>query len=134
MPSFHRSPLMLLSLIYGGPLILRRRGGLVINTSDSGFRGRGFDPHSGRRVVSLRKTYLPPKVLVIPRKRWLHPNMTEKLFTGMLSIKPNQTKPKTFNTIMKQRRGLDRCNVFHNTTISMGRQRALQSEANDEHQ
>ena len=31
-----------------------------------------------------------PKVLVIPRKRWLRPNMTEKLFTRMFSIKPNQ--------------------------------------------
>ena len=51
-----------------------------------------LDPHSGRRVVSLSKTYLPPKVLVIPRKRWLYPNMTEKLFTGTLSIKPNQNK------------------------------------------
>ena len=30
------------------------------------------------------------KVLAIPRKRWLRPNMTEKLFTGTLSIKPNQ--------------------------------------------
>ena len=29
----------------------------------------------------------PPKVLVIPKKQWLRPNMTEKLFTGMLSIK-----------------------------------------------
>ena len=30
--------------------------------SDSGARGRGFgDPHSGRRVVSLSKTLLPPK-------------------------------------------------------------------------
>ena len=52
----------------------------------------GFEPHSGRRVVSLSKTYLPPKVLVIPRKQWLRPNMTEKLFTRTLSIKPNQTK------------------------------------------
>ena len=57
--------------------------------SDSGSRGRGFEPHSGRRVVSLSKAYLPPKkVLVIPRKRWLRPNMTEKLVTGTLSIKP----------------------------------------------
>ena len=39
--------------------------------SDSGERGRGFDPHSGRRVVSLSKTHYLPKVLVIPRKRWL---------------------------------------------------------------
>ena len=29
--------------------------------SDSGARGRGFDPHSGRRVVSLSKLHLPPK-------------------------------------------------------------------------
>ena len=59
----------------------------MVNTSDSGSRGRGFEPHSGRRVVSLSKTYLPPKVLVIHRKRWLRPNMTENLFTGTLSIK-----------------------------------------------
>ena len=37
------------------------RGGLVVNTSDSGSRGWGFEPHSGRCVVSLSKTYLPPK-------------------------------------------------------------------------
>ena len=29
--------------------------------SDSGARGRGFDPQSGRRVVSLSKIHLPPK-------------------------------------------------------------------------
>ena len=34
--------------------------------SDSGARGRGFDPHSDRRVVSLSK---------IPRKRWLRPDL-----------------------------------------------------------
>ena len=34
--------------------------------------------------------FTPPKVLVIPRKRWLRPNMTEQLFTRTLSIKPNQ--------------------------------------------
>ena len=28
--------------------------------SDSGARGRGFDPHSGRRFVSLSKIHLPP--------------------------------------------------------------------------
>ena len=33
----------------------------MVNTSDSGPRGRGFEPHSGRRVVSLSKTYLPQK-------------------------------------------------------------------------
>ena len=50
--------------------------------SDSGARGRGFGPHSGRRVVSLSKIHLPPKILVIPRKRRLRPDMTEKLLTG----------------------------------------------------
>ena len=29
--------------------------------SDSGARDRGFDPHSGRRIVSLSKIHLPPK-------------------------------------------------------------------------
>ena len=29
--------------------------------SDYGARGRGFDPHPGRCVVSLGKIYLPPK-------------------------------------------------------------------------
>ena len=31
-------------------------------------------------------TFTPQKVLVIPRKRCLRPNMTEKLFTGTLRI------------------------------------------------
>ena len=31
------------------------------SASDSGARGQGFDPHSGRRVVSLSKIHLPPK-------------------------------------------------------------------------
>ena len=51
--------------------------------TDLGARGRGFNPHSGRRDVSLSKIHLPPKrVLVIPRKRWFRPDMTEKLLTG----------------------------------------------------
>ena len=33
----------------------------MVNTSDSGYRSKGFEPHSGRHVVSLSKTYLPPK-------------------------------------------------------------------------
>ena len=56
-----------------------------------------YDPHSGRRVVALSKIHLPPKnVLVIPRKRWLCPYMTEKLLTGTENLNPNkQTKNKT---------------------------------------
>ena len=51
--------------------------------SDSRARGWGFDPHSGCRVVSLSKIHLPPKkVLVIPRKQWLLPDMIEKLLLG----------------------------------------------------
>ena len=52
-------------------------GGLVVNTSDSGSRSRGFEVHSGSHVVSLSKTCLPPppKVLVIPEKRWLLPGL-----------------------------------------------------------
>ena len=29
------------------------RGGLVVNASDSGSRGRGFEPHSGQTVLCL---------------------------------------------------------------------------------
>ena len=55
--------------------------------SDSGARGWRFDTYL-RRVVSLSKdTFTPQKVLVIPRKRWLSPHMTEKLFNGMLTLK-----------------------------------------------
>ena len=58
-------------------------GGLVVNASDSGSRGQGFEPHSGQTVLCpwARHIY-SPKMLVIPRKRWLRPNMTEKLFIG----------------------------------------------------
>ena len=40
------------------------RGDLVLRASDYGGRGRGFDPHMGRRVVSLSKTQF------IPQKYW----------------------------------------------------------------
>ena len=39
----------------------------MVRASDCDARGRGFDPHSGRRVVFLSKTYLHSKALVIPR-------------------------------------------------------------------
>ena len=64
--------------------------------SDSEARGRGFDTYI-HRVVSLSKdTFTPRKVLVIPRKQWLRPDMTEKLLTATLSLATlslNKTKP-----------------------------------------
>ena len=54
--------------------------------SDSGVRGRGFDTYL-RHVVSLSKdTFTPLIVLVIPRKRWFRPYMTEILLTGTIRI------------------------------------------------
>ena len=75
--------------------LLGRRAGLVVRASDSGARDLRFNPHSGHRVVFLSKTHYLPKILVIHRKRWLRPNMTEKLFTGTLRIKSSNkpTKP-----------------------------------------
>ena len=59
----------------------------MVNASDSGSRGRGSSPTRVKRCCVLEQgTLTPPKVLVIPRKRWLRPNMTEKLFTGTLRI------------------------------------------------
>ena len=74
----------------------------MINASDSGSRGRGFEPHSGQTVLCpwARHIYSPKKVLVIPKKRWLRPNMTEKLFTGTLRI--NQHHNKVANYILRQ--------------------------------
>ena len=59
--------------------------------SDFGARCRGFKT-SLRRVVSLIKTLYSPLVHVIPRKRRLRPDMTEKLLTGMLNLNTNKTK------------------------------------------
>ena len=45
-----------------------------------------------------KDTFTPQKVLVIPRKLWLHPDMTEKLFTGTLS--PNKTKNQIWSPVL----------------------------------
>ena len=69
-----------LTLITQNPLFNYR---VYIINQLSGHRMQLFDHHSGHRVVSLSKIHLPPKkVLVIPRKRSLRPDMTEKLLTG----------------------------------------------------
>ena len=43
-------------------------------------------------LIFKHKAEISQKVLVIPRKRWLRPDMTETLFTGMLS--KNEMKRK----------------------------------------
>ena len=60
--------------------------------SDSEARGREFETYL-RRVVPLSKTLNSPKVLVIHRRWWFHPDMTEKLMTWTLSLNTNKTKP-----------------------------------------
>ena len=50
-------------------------------SSVSGARGRGFDPQSELPCCVLDTFYFS-KALVIPRKQWLCPDMTEKLLTG----------------------------------------------------
>ena len=53
-------------------------------------RDVGGSKPSSCRVVSLSKTLYSPKVLVIPKKRWLRPDMKEKLLTGTLSRNTNK--------------------------------------------
>ena len=71
------------------------RTGLMVRASDSGSRDPGSILGRIGVFVSLSKRHLiySPKVLVIPRNRWLRLNMTEKLFTGTLNH--NQNKNKT---------------------------------------
>ena len=59
------------------------------SVSDSGARGRGFETHL-RLVVSLSMTLYSTKVMVKLRKRWLHPDMTEKLLAGTLNLNTNK--------------------------------------------
>ena len=63
------------------------------------------DPEVGVRaplglnhVVSLSKAHLLPKVLVIPGKQWLRPNMTEKWFIWTLRINQPINQPKWRST------------------------------------
>ena len=56
---------------------------------DSRARGQGFETYLCP-VVSLSKTLYFSEVLVIPRKWWLHPYMTEKLLTGTINLNKNK--------------------------------------------
>ena len=80
-----------------GHLAFGRGGtGLVVRGSDSG----SGDPGSilGRVGVLFpwARNIYSPKVLVIPRNRWLCLNMTEKLFTGMLNNNQNKKNNLVF--------------------------------------
>ena len=44
------------------------------------------------KVLCPWDTFSTRKVLVIPRKRWLSPDMTKQLFTGTLSLHKTKTK------------------------------------------
>ena len=72
------------------------RTGLVVRALDSG----SGDPGSilGRVGVLFpwARDIYSPKVLVIPRNRWLRLNMTEKLFTGTLNQNQNKTKKQNY--------------------------------------
>ena len=61
--------------------VIRERSGRVL---DSRWKGYGFEPHWRHCIVSLSKTVRhinPSLVLVQPRKT--HPDIAEKLLTGM---------------------------------------------------
>ena len=58
----------------------------------------GSKPTTAMLIVYLSKTLYSPKVLVIPRKQWLRPDMTEKLLTGTLNLK--QTNLSILNSKM----------------------------------
>ena len=51
-------------------------------------------------VVSLSKTHLLPTVLFKPRKRWLRPDLTEKLLTGTLSLNTKKKKKMDMKPIL----------------------------------
>ena len=68
-------------------------------------RGRRFETYL-RRFVFLSKTFKSPKVLVMLRKRWFRPEMTEILLTWTLSLNKNK---QTFQT----------CTLLFNDLYSM---------------
>ena len=66
-------------------------------------RGPGFQHISA--WLSVRKEHLLPTVLVLLRKSWFCPNITENLSTGTLTLKLSQ-KTKSFWFIMHLRRDI----------------------------
>ena len=83
-------------------------------------RGRGFDLHSGRHVESLSKTYLLPKVLVIPRKQWLRSNITKKLFTRTIRIKSTRHITTSQNTFLKRKVAIGTASAAEHKAVFTG--------------
>ena len=50
----------------------------------------GGSKSTSTMLFSMSKTLYSLKVLVIPRKRWLRPDRTEKLLTGTLHLNTNK--------------------------------------------
>ena len=69
-------------------------GGLVVEPQTLEQEDYGSILSQGLVLCHWARHIYSPKVLVIPSKQWLRPEMTEKLFTGMLS------KNKTNRNIM----------------------------------
>ena len=65
---------------------------------------RGSSPTRVKPCCVLEQgTFTPKKVLVIPRKRWLRPNMTEKLFIGTLRInQPTNIWRDSLSRVMRE--------------------------------
>ena len=74
--------------------VLGRRRGLVVERRtperEVGVRSSLRSPC----CILEQDTFTSQKVLVIPRKRLLRPDMTEKLLTGTLSLNQNKTKQR----------------------------------------
>ena len=51
--------------------------------------------------IALYFSIYSPKVLVIPRNRWLRLNMTEKLFTGTLNHNTTKQTKQTFPSVIQ---------------------------------
>ena len=64
-------------------------------------RDPGFDPHTVRQVVSLSKTQQLPRVLVIPRKLFFYPDLTDKLLTGTSNLNSNKQSLLVCNCLSK---------------------------------
>ena len=82
---------------YGG-----ERTGLVVRASDSGSGDPGSILGRVGGLFPWARGIYSPKVLVIPRNRWLRLNMTEKLFTETLNKNQNKTKQFVWSRTRKQ--------------------------------